>query len=125
MPTTSIERVRIVVTAKIKRFVFRIPLLAGPDRVTESNQRQLEQAKQRQRQDELDRIPIEGKFGQGKRHFSLDRIKAQLAETSEAMIIMFFMVYGDESGENPLQYSFVCSWCLLAESRNVTQNWPP
>ena len=32
MPTTSIERVRIVVTAKIKGFVFRVHLLAGPDR---------------------------------------------------------------------------------------------
>ena len=38
-------------------------------------------------QDELDRIPIEGKFGQGKRRFSLSRIMCKLAITSEASIL--------------------------------------
>jgi hypothetical protein len=44
------------------------------------------------RQDELDRIPIEGKFGQGKRRFSLSRIMCKLAITSEAAILVAFVV---------------------------------
>jgi hypothetical protein len=44
------------------------------------------------RQDELDRIPIEGKFGQGKRRFSLSRIMCKLAKTSETAIIVSFLV---------------------------------
>ena len=66
--------------------------LGRPRQVTESSKRHLEQARQMQRQDELDRIPIEGKFGQGKRRFSLDRIMAKLAETSEAVIMVSFIV---------------------------------
>jgi hypothetical protein len=60
--------------------------------VTASNKAQLEQIKRQQRQDELDRIAIEGKFGQGKRRFSLDCIMAKLAETSEAVIMVSFIV---------------------------------
>jgi hypothetical protein len=44
------------------------------------------------RQDELDRIAIEGKFGQGKRRFSLARIMCKLARTSETAIIVAFLV---------------------------------
>jgi IS5 family transposase len=44
------------------------------------------------RQDELARIPIEGKFGQGKRRFSLSRIMCKLAITSEAAILVAFVV---------------------------------
>ena len=43
-------------------------------------------------QDELDRIPIEGKFGQGKRRFSLARVMCKLARTSETAIMVAFMV---------------------------------
>ena len=38
----------------------------------------------RRRRDERYRIPFEGKFGQGKRRFSLDRIMSKLAEISYA-----------------------------------------
>ena len=44
------------------------------------------------RQDELDRIPIEGKFGQGKRRFSLSKIMCKLAKTSETAIAVAFLV---------------------------------
>jgi hypothetical protein len=44
------------------------------------------------RQDELERIPIEGKFGQGKRRFSLARIMCKLATTSETAIMVAFLV---------------------------------
>jgi transposase, IS5 family len=42
--------------------------------------------------DELDRIPIEGKFGQGKRRFSLARVMCKLSMTSETAIMVAFLV---------------------------------
>lgn len=42
--------------------------------------------KKRQRQDEKDRIPIEGKFGNAKRKGSLQRVMAKLAVTSRTVI---------------------------------------
>jgi len=68
------------------------PPLGRPRKVTEANAEQLKQAKQQHRQDELDRIAIEGKFGQGKRRFSLARVMAKLALTSEVVIMVSFMV---------------------------------
>jgi len=43
-------------------------------------------------QDEIDRIPIEGKFGQAKRRFGLSRIMCKLSQTSETAIAMTFLV---------------------------------
>lgn len=68
------------------------PPLGRPRHVTEANKSELAQARLQQRRDELDRIAVEGKFGQGKRRFSLDRIMAKLAETSEAVIMVSFIV---------------------------------
>jgi hypothetical protein len=48
--------------------------------------------KQQQYRDECDRIPVEGKFGQSKRRFSLSRIMAKLDTTSEVTIVMSFIV---------------------------------
>ncbi len=48
------------------------------------------------RQDELDRIPIEGKFGQAKRRFSLSKIMCKLARTSETAIAVTFIVLNIE-----------------------------
>ena len=48
--------------------------------------------KHRYWQDEIDRIPIEGKFGQAKRRFGLSRIMCKLAQTSETAIAMTFLV---------------------------------
>jgi hypothetical protein len=41
---------------------------------------------------EGDRNPIEGKLGQGKRKYSLDKIMGKLPETSESMIGMVFLI---------------------------------
>ena len=53
-----------------------------------------EQAQQRQQvlDDAKVRNQIEGKFGQGKRRFSLGRIMAKLAQTAESMIAITFLV---------------------------------
>jgi transposase, IS5 family len=50
------------------------------------------QNKALQRQDEIDRIPIEGKFGQTKRAYGLNRILAKLPETSACMISLAFLI---------------------------------
>ena len=42
--------------------------------------------------DERMRIPIEGKFGEGKRCYTLDRLYTKLKETSETSIMMSFIV---------------------------------
>ena len=44
------------------------------------------------REDELVRNAIEGKFGEGKRRYSLDCIRAKLPETSGSVIGMTFLV---------------------------------
>jgi hypothetical protein len=48
------------------------------------------------RQDEADRVEVEGKFGLGKRRYSLGRIMARLPETSETVIGVVFLVMGLE-----------------------------
>ena len=48
--------------------------------------------KKRQRQDEKDRIPIEGKFGNAKRKGTLQRIMAKLAVTSRTVVTIGLMV---------------------------------
>ncbi len=68
------------------------PPLGRPRKVTDQNAEQLNQEKRVRRRDEIDRIAIEGKFGQGKRRFGLSRIMAKLAVTSEVMIMVSFMV---------------------------------
>ena len=45
-----------------------------------------------QREDERFRNTIEGKFGQAKRRFSLDRIMARLSDTAESTIAITFLV---------------------------------
>jgi hypothetical protein len=52
----------------------------------------LKEQKKLRHQDELDRIAVEGKFGQGKRRFSLSRVMTKLAETSEVSIVVSFIV---------------------------------
>ena len=66
--------------------------LGRPKTPTTANAEELKREKRQMVQDEIDRIAIEGKFGQGKRRFSLDRIMAKLAGTSETVIMVAFLV---------------------------------
>lgn len=45
-----------------------------------------------EQKDERMRIPIEGKFGEGKRCYTLDRLSTKLEETSETSIMISFIV---------------------------------
>jgi hypothetical protein len=89
-----------------KKYGIRLsgPPLGRPRKVTPGNAEQLKQEKQQHRQDEIDRIAVEGKFGQGKRRFSLARIMAKLAGTSETVIMVAFMVMNLEK---------ILSCCLI------------
>lgn len=68
------------------------PALGRPPKVTAENAALLREKARQHHQDERDRIPIEGKFGQGKRRFSLNRVMAKLAQTSEAAMAITFIV---------------------------------
>ena len=58
--------------------------LGRPKKLTEANKDALKQAQATRRQEYLQRIPIEGKFGQGKNGYRLNYIRAKRADTSAA-----------------------------------------
>ena len=68
------------------------PRLGRPPKQTEQNKAKIAADKKLARQDEIDRIAIEGRFGLGKRHYSLGRIMTKLNYTSKTAIIMSFLV---------------------------------
>ncbi len=66
--------------------------LGRPKKQTVENAAQLKQEKLQRKQDALERIPIEGKFGQGKNGYRLNYIRARTLKTSEAWINSIFLV---------------------------------
>jgi len=66
--------------------------LGRPKKETVENQEALQALRKQRRQDEIDRIPVEGKFGNVKRKGTLNRIMAKLAHTSESVIHIGFIV---------------------------------
>jgi IS5 family transposase len=58
------------------------------------------------RQDELDRIAVEGTFGRAKRRYSMGRLMTKLAQTSETQVavIMLVMNLGKDSEESFLRF---------------------
>jgi len=66
--------------------------LGRPKKVTEANKAELKRLKAQRREDYLQRIPIEGKFGQGKNGYGLNYIRAKRADTSFAWINSIFLV---------------------------------
>lgn len=68
------------------------PKLGRPLQEREKNRERLRQQRRTEREDERTRIAVEGKFGEGKRRYSLDRIGTKLRETSESAIQLVFLV---------------------------------
>lgn len=66
--------------------------LGRPKQVTDDNREELNQLKAKRREEYLQRIPIEGKFGQGKNGYNLNYIRAKRADTSAAWINSIFLV---------------------------------
>jgi len=66
--------------------------LGRPKKVTDVNREEISQLKRQRREDERMRIPVEGKFGQGKNGYRLNQIRARLASTSETWVRSIFLV---------------------------------
>ncbi|MEO6423654.1 MAG: transposase [Candidatus Nitrotoga sp.] len=66
--------------------------LGRPPQLTEANRVAFKQLQKQRREDYRQRIPIEGKFGQGKNAYNLNYIRAKTARTSEAWINSIFLV---------------------------------
>jgi hypothetical protein len=77
-----------------------------------------EQKKQALKDEEV-RNSIEGKFGQGKRRFSLDRVMAKLTNTSETAIAITFLVMNLSTA---LKRFFVC-FCVDWRQQYLFSLW--
>jgi len=66
--------------------------LGRPKKATPENREGILEQKRQRREDERARIPIEGKFGQGKNGYRLNQIRAKLASTSQAWVRAIFLV---------------------------------
>ena len=77
-------------------------------------------AKKQVRQDELDRIPVEGKLGQGKRRFSLSKIMCKLSATSETAIAVVFLVMNLEKWLQSIFFLpvFACSQSTMSAEKS-------
>jgi hypothetical protein len=66
--------------------------LGRPPKKTPENAKRLQLEREQRILDSRERIPIEGKFGQGKNGYRLNYIRAKLQKTSEAWINCIFLV---------------------------------
>jgi len=66
--------------------------LGRPKKVSDDNREELKRLKAQRREEYLQRIPIEGKFGQAKNGYRLNHIRAKRADTSAAWINSIFLV---------------------------------
>lgn len=66
--------------------------LGKPKKETPENKEELKALKKQRHADYQDRIPVEGKFGQGKGRYRLNYIRAKLAKTSAGWIGAIFLV---------------------------------
>ena len=87
------------------------PRLGRPPLPTPENAAMLAAEAQQARADEIDRIPVEGKFGEGKRRYKLDRLFTKLAKTSETVINLIFLVMN-------LQKWMAHFFCFAADLHN-------
>ena len=68
------------------------PRLGRSQKMTPVNIDRLKVEAAQARQDERDRIPIEGKFGQAKRRYGISRVMTKFASTSETAFALCFLV---------------------------------
>jgi transposase, IS5 family len=66
--------------------------LGRPKKETEGNRQEIIREKKQRQEEYRQRIPIEGKFGQGKNGYRLNYIRAKSATTSETWIKSIFLV---------------------------------
>jgi IS5 family transposase len=73
-----------------------------------------QEKKKQAKDDERIRNSIEGKFGQGKRRFSLGRVMTKLSYTSETTIAITFLVMNLSTHLSRLFYAFFCQFLKTA-----------
>ena len=66
--------------------------LGRPKKMTDTNVDEIRRLKRQRRENERNRIPVEGKLGQGKNGYRLNQIRARLASTSDAKVRSIFLV---------------------------------
>ena len=66
--------------------------LGRPKKETAENQKEQKAERERRKKEYRERIPIEGKFGQGKNGYRLNYIRAKRQDTSESWIASIFFV---------------------------------
>ena len=66
--------------------------LGRPRKKTEANAEELKAERKQRQDDHRQRIPIEGKFGQGKAGYRLNEIRAKRSDTSQAWVGGIFLV---------------------------------
>jgi len=93
--------------------------LSGP-KLGRSSEDEKKEAKKQAYQDSRERNEVEGKFGTGKRKFTMDCIMAKLKKTSESVIILNLLVLNLEKRLRLLLYDFLekyfCSFNLAYET---------
>lgn len=104
------------------------PRLGRPRKQTEENREELRAEKRQLRQDEIDRIPVEGKFGQGKRRFGLGLVKTKLSETTRSAISLSFIVMNLEKWLKailscPMRWLQITARWFAALIRGVLDLW--
>jgi transposase, IS5 family len=90
--------------------------LGRPRKVTEANWEEQKRLKAQRREEYLQRIPIEGKFGQGKNGYRLNYIRAKRADTSFAWINSIFLVMN-------LQILLRIFFALWSSGISVVPSW--
>jgi hypothetical protein len=90
------------------------PPLGRPRKQTEQNAAELAAIKAQARQDELDRIPVEGKFGNAKRGGTLARVMAKLRETSVSVVNIGLIALNLDVR---LRKLLLCLWIRLERAR--------
>ena len=129
----SVHADKIYITMKNRKYckernirITGVPL-GRPKKETSENAAEIKAKKIQFRRDEIDRIQIEGKFGQGKRRFGLGLIMSKLPGTSEVSIMISFLLMNLEK----LMRSIFCalfSICLrLQQARRmiIRMEWFP
>lgn len=92
--------------------------LGRPRKETAENKAELAQEKKQRQAEYRMRIPIEGKFRQGKNGYGLGYIKAKTARTSEAWIRSIFLVMN----LLVLERAFLLLIKTMARGRNIVGN---
>ena len=90
--------------------------LGRPRKATAENQAELRACRLQWHEDELARIPIEGKFGNSKRRGTLARIMAKLAHTSESVIHVGLVVLNLQTW---LRKTLICLCSKAPQALNI------